>query len=444
MLNVSVLTGYFIRHHSIIFWNNERMVTFIILFNITWVGVTLYFDAHEIYRIYSLERIFRSVIKAIILHALIFITLIYLNNTFYFSRQYLLSIYITFTALIIVSRLVVLLLLKVLRQMGINHKNVIIINANEAGLTLMGQLKNDIKYGYTFLGFFDDNPGLFVDPDLIKGKVDDVPQFAQRNKVDMIIYSLTENSTERIRKLIDFAENNFIQFRIILDYRRFFNRKVNINFYGLTPLLTFTDEPLENQFNRFIKRTFDIVFSLFVMLFIFSWLFPIIAIAIKLDSKGPVFFLQQRNGFKNKVFTCWKFRSMKVNKEADSKQATKDDKRFTRLGRFLRKTNLDELPQFFNVLIGDMSVVGPRPHPLFLNREYARIIDRFMIRHMIKPGITGLSQVRGYRGITEKPERMEQRVVTDVWYIENWSFFLDLKIILQTVWVSIKGQPNAY
>jgi len=444
MLNVAILISILLHHGSLAFWNNERMVSLIILFNVTWVGVTFYFDAHEIYRIYSLERIFQSITKAIVLQALIFITLIYLNKTFYFSRQYLLVIYLTFTTLIFASRIAILLLLKALRQMGVNHKNVIIINANEASLNLMKQLKNDIKYGYSFMGFFDDATDTFVDSSLIKGRIADVPVFAQQYKIDMILYSLTENSTEEIRKLVEFAENNFIQFRIILDYKQFFNRKVHINFYGLTPLLTFMDEPLENESNRAVKRTFDFIFSLLAILLVFSWLFPLIALAIKLDSKGSVFFLQQRNGFKNKVFKCWKFRTMVQNNEADSKQATENDSRLTRLGKFLRKTNLDELPQFFNVLKGDMSIVGPRPHPLFLNEEYARIIDRFMIRHMIKPGITGLAQVRGLRGGTQDPKLMEQRVETDVWYIENWSFFLDIKIILQTMWVSLRGQRNAY
>ena len=192
------------------------------------------------------------------------------------------------------------------------------------------------------------------------------------------------------------------------------------------------------------KRFFDIVFSLMVTVFLLSWLVPIIAILIKLDSKGPVFFLQDRSGKNNQPFKCIKFRSLAVNKESDSKQVTKGDTRITKLGRFLRKSSIDELPQFFNVLKGDMSVVGPRPHMLKHTEEYSAIIMKYMIRHYQKPGVTGYAQVNGFRGEIKTEEQLIKRIEYDVWYIENWSIWLDLKIIIQTVVVTIKGQENAF
>ncbi|HMZ48484.1 MAG TPA: sugar transferase, partial [Flavobacteriales bacterium] len=178
--------------------------------------------------------------------------------------------------------------------------------------------------------------------------------------------------------------------------------------------------------------------------FVLSWLIPLLALAVKLSSPGPVFFKQTRLGEGKKKFSCYKFRSMRVNKEADSKQATKNDPRVTKVGAFLRKSNLDEMPQFLNVLLGQMSVVGPRPHPLKLNDQFRDIIDKYMVRHFVRPGITGWAQVNGFRGETRTPELMEKRVDLDVWYLENWSFKLDLKIIVKTVTNMLGKDERAY
>ena len=191
--------------------------------------------------------------------------------------------------------------------------------------------------------------------------------------------------------------------------------------------------PLDSLGFRVQKRIFDLLFSLMLCIFLFSWLFPLIALLIKLDSKGPVFFVQERTGINNKTFKCLKFRSMKVNGEANDRQATANDNRITRLGRLMRRTNIDELPQFLNVLSGQMSVVGPRPHMLKHTEEYSALIDNYLIRHYVKPGITGWAQVKGLRGETKKLSAMENRVKADMEYIENWRFAWDLKIIWQTV-----------
>ena len=187
--------------------------------------------------------------------------------------------------------------------------------------------------------------------------------------------------------------------------------------------------PLDDYESYLMKRLFDIVFSLFVIVFIMSWLLPIVAILIKLNSRGPVFFIQKRTGINNRSFNCLKFRSMKVNNEADVKQATDGDDRITTLGNFLRKSNIDELPQFFNVLVGQMSVVGPRPHMLKHTDQYSKLIESYLVRHYIKPGITGYAQVTGYRGETDELWKMEKRVEYDMIYLEKWNFWWDIKII---------------
>ena len=209
------------------------------------------------------------------------------------------------------------------------------------------------------------------------------------------------------------------------------------------PLLTVRRNPLKKRFNRGLKRGFDIVFSS-VFLCFYPLIYLPIAITIKLTSPGPVYFKQKRTGYRGEDFWCYKFRTMHVNRDADNVQATRNDSRKTRFGDFLRRTSLDELPQFINVFKGDMSVVGPRPHMLRHTEEYTQLVDQYMVRHLVKPGITGWAQVNGYRGLTDEVWKMAKRVEYDVWYIENWSFALDMKIIVRTVLNAIHGEDNAF
>jgi len=201
---------------------------------------------------------------------------------------------------------------------------------------------------------------------------------------------------------------------------------------GQLVLINPQEIPLDVFESQVFKRMFDIVFSFLVITFLLSFLIPILALLIKLNSKGPVFFVQKRTGINNKTFKCLKFRSMKVNNESDEKQATEGDKRITALGNFLRKSNFDELPQFFNVFFGQMSVVGPRPHMLKHTELYSGLIERYLVRHYVKPGITGFAQVSGYRGETDELWKMEKRVQYDMQYLENWNFWWDIKIIIMT------------
>jgi putative colanic acid biosynthesis UDP-glucose lipid carrier transferase len=209
-------------------------------------------------------------------------------------------------------------------------------------------------------------------------------------------------------------------------------------------VLSLRQEPLSEPRNRLRKRLFDIVFSLLVTVFILSWLIPILGLLIRLESPGPIFFKQQRTGRDKKAFYCLKFRSMKMNKEADIKQATRDDSRFTRIGRFMRSTNLDEFPQFINVLKGNMSIVGPRPHMLKHTDDYSRLIDKYMVRQFLKPGITGWAQINGYRGEIKTIEQLKKRVEHDIWYMEHWSPWLDIKIIFTTLSNMLIGEKNAF
>jgi putative colanic acid biosynthesis UDP-glucose lipid carrier transferase len=244
--------------------------------------------------------------------------------------------------------------------------------------------------------------------------------------------------------LMQEADQACIHFRLIPDLSHFIKRNVYVNYLKDIPVLSLRQEPLSKAGNRIRKRLFDIIFSLLVIVFILSWLVPLLSLLIRLESRGPVFFKQQRTGRDKKIFSCLKFRSMKMNQEADSKQATKNDSRFTRIGRFMRCTNLDEFPQFINVLKGDMSIVGPRPHMLKHTDDYSRLINKFMVRQFLKPGITGWAQIKGYRGEITTIDQLQKRVEHDIWYMEHWSLRLDMRIVFTTLINMIIGEKNAF
>ena len=243
--------------------------------------------------------------------------------------------------------------------------------------------------------------------------------------------------------LTRFSESNVIRFFIIPSMTPYLHRRLHYDSLGSVPILSVRPEPLENPLNAALKRVFDILFSGAFLIFFPLILIPV-AIAVKISSPGPIFFKQKRTGLRGKDFYCYKFRTMRVNDKSDEQQATKNDPRKTKVGDFLRKTNIDELPQFWNVFKGDMSVVGPRPHMIKHTEDYSKLIDTYMLRHLVKPGITGWAQVNGYRGETKELWQMAKRVQYDVWYIENWDFFLDLKIIYLTIANTLRGEKNAY
>ena len=325
-------------------------------------------------------------------------------------------------------------------------KDLVIVGEGPAVDEIFQYCEDQTVRGYRFRGVFNDTPIQGPIGEHRLGSVDAVREFVVHNRIDIIYCALPGTRRDEITDLMEFCERNTIRFRVIPSVDSFIPvvKTTSLEFHGAVPVSKLRKEPMDLLLNRVVKRTFDIAFSLFVILFIFTWLFPLLAMLVKLSSPGPVFFKQMRLGRDNKPFVCWKFRSMRMNKEADSKQATKNDPRVTRVGAFLRKSNLDEMPQFLNVLFGHMSIVGPRPHPLRLNDQYRDIIDKYMVRHFVRPGITGWAQVNGFRGETRTPELMEKRVELDVWYLENWSFALDLKCVVRTVTNMFGKDVNAY
>lgn len=341
------------------------------------------------------------------------------------------------------SWIVTRLMVKYMRRRGRNFVNAVIFGTNEASRRLAHELQNDAGYGYNIHGFFDETRPDNFGTGKFLGTLDDFEDYVKTHQVDEVYYTLAGDDESMLKRVVKIADDNIITFYYVPQLTQTVARTFHLDHVGMSPVLRAHSNPLELPVNRWIKRGFDIVFSSVFLLFSPVIFIPV-AVAIKLSSPGPVFFKQKRTGYLGNEFTCYKLRTMRVNASSDSAQATRTDPRKTGVGNFLRRTSLDELPQFFNVLRGDMSIVGPRPHMLKHTADYTKVIDRYMVRHLIKPGITGWAQVHGYRGATEELWQMEGRVEKDVWYIEHWTVMLDLKIIVRTVVNAIGGEKNAY
>jgi putative colanic acid biosynthesis UDP-glucose lipid carrier transferase len=391
-----------------------------------------------------IDKIVQRAIFLITFFIFLFATCLVFLNVGDTLATFLIVYYVSLLIVFSLWRVMVRVILKIYRRKGYNFKRIIIIGAGKNGMELYRLMKDELAYGFIIMGFFDDNVALKeVLPNYL-GNTEDVYDYVSNNDIDEIYCTLPGTQDEKMLKLLNFSEKNMIRFYIVPEFYRNVKKSLVMEMMESIPLLSVRKEPLQSAYNRVIKRGFDILFSTMILITVFPFLYIILGALIKMTSRGPILFRQKRTGLYGRDFYCYKFRTMKVNPDADILQAAKDDPRKTRLGDFLRKTNLDEFPQFINVLKGDMSVVGPRPHMLRHTEEYSALIDKYMVRHLVKPGVTGWAQVTGYRGETKTLEQMEGRVKRDVWYIENWSFVLDFKIIVVTIFNMFKGERNAY
>ncbi|MCK0161187.1 undecaprenyl-phosphate glucose phosphotransferase [Allomuricauda sp. F6463D] len=417
--------------------NFQTPVLMHVYISLTWIIIS---TKNEFYTIYRFSKV-TYVIRLIFVQFVFFFLTLYAFIGFFkqpvISRLALAEYFvITFIIISTLKFLSYFLLMRYRERVKGNIRNVVIIGKNKKTDQLRQVFNERVEFGYNFKKQFSPKSHDFD----IRGCF----SYIHDNKVDEIYCSISELKNEEIAKFISFADNNLKTLKFIPDNKNIFAKKLKFEYYDYIPVLSLRDIPLDNPINAFIKRSFDIIFSLFVIIGLLSWLTPLLALLITLESKGPVFFRQTRNGIDNREFYCYKFRSMAPNHKADDIQATKNDMRITKIGRFIRKTSIDELPQFYNVLFGTMSVVGPRPHMVKHTNEYASSVDKYMVRHFVKPGITGLAQVRGYRGEIEQEADIQNRIKFDIFYIENWSMFLDLKIMLQTILNALKGEAKAY
>ena len=458
LFDIVIINGVFV---VVYYWESSsfdgqlfsrELKTVILLLNSCYL-YSLYFIPIQIYKpIVHVDKVVQRALSAISLHAILFITCLYFLYQEIFSVDFVLSYYFVLYVAFIIWRVAARKVITFYRRTGHNYRTLVIAGTGESGQDLYDELVNESSSGYKILGFFDDkfllrdNFLLQKDlDDLFLGNIADLEQFVLDRDVDEVYCALPNSQSAIVIHLMNFCEKNQIKFYFVPEYFSYIKKSLVLESIATVPLLSIKPEPLQYTHNRILKRFFDVIFSSIVLLTVFPVLYVIAGTLIKITSRGPVFFKQLRTGIYGRDFYCYKFRTMKLNGDADTKQATKDDPRITKIGAFLRRTNLDEMPQFINVLIGEMSVVGPRPHMVSHTKLYSSLIDKYMVRHSVKPGITGWAQITGFRGEVSEISQMDERVKRDVWYIENWNFFFDLKIVfITTLSMFKKERENAY
>ncbi len=380
----------------------------------------------------------QSVIQFISLMALLFLLGINSHNKFV-----VISYGISLFTLVTAERFVFRKILERMRKKGRNLRSILFVGGDNITLDLYDKILKNSDLGYFVTGFLNDSPVPSLNGKYL-GTVAELEKILASEKVDNVLINLQQFTDTKVNELIRISEKFPTRVRLIKGYKSYTANNDALPIFDRFEIETVRRDYLYSTHWRLVKRIFDLFFSAFVIVTVYPLLFPVIAVVIKLTSKGPVFFKQERWGRGNKKFKVIKFRTMKYDDNTEFAQATKNDPRVTKFGRFLRKTNLDELPQFINVLKGEMSVVGPRPHPTPLNVLAKNKINNYMLRHLVKPGITGWAQIHGFRGETKNENLMRKRVEYDLWYIENWSLWLDIKIILITIIKTLTGDPNAY
>ena len=402
-----------------------------------WLIISYYSGYYEVYRFTKGIEILGKLLNQFFFTSLI--TFAYVGYKYKFVTTQEIGYYIfwAFLAVAFLKFLLFYFLKKYRLFYGGNFRKVIIVGNGKSAEELKDFFANNPDYGYNLVQIF----GLKVNKKL---EISEAKKYVIANKIDEIYASINSLTNNEIDNLIHFADNNLKTIKFLPDSKNTFLRNLAVEYYGYIPIISLRTIPLDKEVNKRLKRFFDFVFSLIIIVGIMSWLTPLIALLIKLESKGPVFFKQKRNGLNYEEFSCYKFRSMQLNPIADIEQVQKNDPRITKVGKFIRKTSIDELPQFFNVLLGEMSVVGPRPHMVSHTEMYGKSIDKFMVRHFIKPGITGLAQTNGFRGEVETETDIINRVKYDIFYLENWSLLLDIKVVLATVVNAVKGEEKAY
>lgn len=433
LIDLSIINGLAI----LFLLKGNDPIVFSTYISTSWILLSIYSNFYEVYRYTRPISILSLIVKQLILFLLLTFAFSGLYNEMQIYPKAIVKYTLLCFLLIGILKFTVYYLLQKYRMsFGGNFRSTVIFGTNKKTLALESFFNKNPEYGYVHQKTFNFKKNEVT--------LKECFEYVLEEGVDEIYCSISELTNAQIADIVDFADNNLKILKFIPDSKEIYSKRLRYEYYDYIPILTLRTIPLEDSANTIIKRAFDILFSSIVIVFVLSWLTPLIAILIKLESKGPVFFKQSRNGFNYQEFDCYKFRSMTPNKNANLYQATRGDQRVTKVGKFIRKTSIDELPQFFNVLFGDMSVVGPRPHMVSHTNMYAKKIDKFMVRHFVKPGITGLAQVSGFRGEVETDKDIIGRVKYDIFYIENWSILLDIKIIAQTFINAVRGEEKAY
>lgn len=420
---------------------NNKHLLYIFYSIFFWISLAFLLKFYKVYRFTSLLNILSLIAKQFISYSIVVFAFIGVFRSVNIQAFAILKyLFLCFCVIGTIKILSFYTLKKVRTYLKGNIRNVVIIGSGPGVEELKRMFNVKKELGYNLKAVFSD-----FDND-ITGTISESFKFLQNNEIDEIYCDIEGLEENQVNDFIKHANLNHCNIKFIPNTLKLLNKRLHADYYNYLPVLSIPEVALNNEFNKFIKRGFDVLFSLLIIVFILSWLTIVLFVILKLESKGPLFYKHKRNGINYKEFDCYKFRSLKTTQEVKGTYVKQNDSRVTKIGSFLRKTSLDELPQFVNVLLGDMSVVGPRPHMLSYTEEYSKKIDKynFIFRHHIKPGITGLAQTKGYRGEIETDTDLINRVKYDIFYIENWSLLLDLKIIFNTLFNIFKGEEKAY
>ena len=414
------------------------------IINLIWLLIVLGGRTYSSAIILNFEAFTKRTVQVYLLWVIGLLFYLFFSRQYELSRLFIFACIIGFAAGLLLNRFIYIGISSYFRRTNFLQNNVLIIGYNATAKKLEEYFSEE-GINSRVVAFVEEETNVQeLSRYPIITDISKTVEAAIEMDVQEIFSTITPEQNPLIYSLMNRAEMECIRFKIVPDFNLFINKPVVINYIGELPVLSLRSEPLDDMGNRIKKRVLDLLVSIPVTLFILSWLIPLMALLIKLTSRGPVFFKQMRNGRNNKPFVCYKFRSMYINPDADARQAQRNDERITPLGRFIRKTSLDEFPQFINVLIGNMSLAGPRPHMLKHTSQYSQVVENFMVRHFVKPGITGWAQVNGYRGEITEMAQLENRVFLDLYYLENWSIWLDIRILFMTIYGVVRGEKNAF
>lgn len=448
VIEASYMASWYLKFKTSLFKHEAGRLSFETYMRAMWLIVPGYMLLYLAFHLYTSKRVqgrrleFGNILKANIFGLMVILTVLYITRQHNFSREMLFIFFVINVSVEVMIRMVIRFVLHIMRRSGFNMKHILLVGYSRAAESYIDRIRAFPQWGYKIKGILDDNvePGTNYNGAIVLGKTDMLNDMLVANDLDEIAITLGLNEYSKLTKLVNMCEKSGVHTQFVPDYSNIVpSRPYTEDLMGL-PVINIRYVPLSNTFNAMIKRIFDVIFS-FIGIILLSPVMLVISCLIKLTSEGPLIFKQERVGLRNEPFMMYKFRTMKVQKASEEKKAwtVKDDPRVTKLGRLLRKTSLDELPQLFNILKGEMSIVGPRPERPFFVEQFKEEIPRYMVKHQVRPGLTGWAQVNGYRGDTS----IRRRIECDLYYIENWTFGLDIKIMFMTIFKGFVNK-NAY
>jgi Undecaprenyl-phosphate glucose phosphotransferase len=443
LLNISFIAAAVLAQSFEILIQKTHMFVLLVGLNFLWYYVSNVLNFYEDYSIKYFIYQFTNILKIVVIQVLASLLFVFFVKELLFTRNFII-LYAVFLSVLVSFRvqLIRYLLIKI-RGREKNLKNVLIVGAGETGRNFQQMLNEHNDFGYNTVGFIDNHE---ISENVI-GTINDIDKLIIERNIEVVVVALSFSESSWLDEIIKICNKRAVRTYIIPDYFNFTSKKFQISMLGDFPIIAVRDEPLSEAHWKFIKRVMDIILSFLITILVLSWFIPLIFIINKINSSGTLFFTQDRVGADDKVFKCYKFRTMRSsNNKEDYEPAVVNDPRVTKTGKLLRKTNLDELPQFVNVFKGEMSIVGPRPHPVAFDNVYKEMVNELRIRNWVRPGLTGWAQIHGLRGdIPDKEEnkkRIAKRVEFDLWYIENWSIWLDIQIMLLTIWQILRGNAK--